>query len=116
MGCAQLIARVAPSSLATQPLAVEQLSAPGLDVQATVAQQRDRLPVQRVGVVPRADQRTRTRLDAPRPGCAARLGVLAELVESAARQVGLVAPNRSLHELWKRRPVEDVGVVVEFSL
>src|SRR3954463_6793369 len=27
MGCAQLIARVAPSSLATQPLAVEQLSA-----------------------------------------------------------------------------------------
>ena len=50
MGGAQLIARVAPSSLATQPLAVEQLSARGLHIQARSVQQSDRLPVQRVGV------------------------------------------------------------------
>src|SRR4051812_46263875 len=43
MGRAQLVARVAPSSLATQPLAVEQLSARGLDIQARLVQQRDRL-------------------------------------------------------------------------
>src|ERR1700743_1894872 len=38
VGRAQLIARVAPSSFATQPLAVEQVSARGLDVQATAVQ------------------------------------------------------------------------------
>src|SRR4051812_8598996 len=38
VGGAQLIARVAPPSLATQPLAVEQPSARGLDSQARLVQ------------------------------------------------------------------------------
>src|SRR6476659_5468739 len=61
---AQLLTRIHASTLAAQPLAVEQMRSPEVDAQPRATQVVDRLPVEALGLVALAHQGARACLDA----------------------------------------------------
>src|SRR3954471_16229731 len=86
-------------ALASQPLAVDQVSAGEGRTYPRAAQTHDRLAIQLLGNVALAEQRARARLDAERP---VRAGGPADLLESAQRAgcaLGMAAACGRLDEL-----------------
>src|SRR5207302_1338578 len=90
------------SALAAKPLAVEEVGAGELDADAGVAEPVDRLPIQALGGLAVAQQRSRAGLDAERPVGAAGAGAVRESLEGAGCALGYPAPGRCLDQLDRR--------------
>ena len=95
----QLRAGVDATVLTPQPLAVEEMGAGELYPQACALKLFDRFLIKSLRRIAGAHQRSRPGLDPACPRRGARLGLLAERVESASRHVLLVAPNPGLDQL-----------------
>ena len=90
VGAPQLLARIHPSVLAAQPLAVEQVGASELEADAGAAKPLDRLTVEVLGGLAVAEQRSGARLDAQRPVGAAGACRLREPLQGV---VGALSPS-----------------------
>src|SRR5439155_2130092 len=99
VGRAQLLARVYPPALASQPLAVEQMGARELHAHAGPAEVRDRLAVEALGDLALAHKRMRTRFDPKRPIGAADTGHLEESSMGTGRFLACATPGGCLNQL-----------------
>src|SRR5207237_7208387 len=92
-------ARVEAAAFAAQPFAVEKMGTGELDADAGAAEPVDRLPIEALGGLAVAQQRSRAGLDPQRPVGAAGASRLREPLEGVSRARSLPAPGGGLDEL-----------------
>ena len=112
MRIGELLARVDPPALTTEPLAIEQVGSSELGSERRAREPLDRFGVPALGFLALAHQRPGTRLDTHRPIRALKR-VLRQLLHRLAGHIRQAAPHRSLDHLDQRpaRPVRDLHLV-----
>ena len=98
----KLVACVGPTSLAPQPLPVEQMRAGELGTEPGRPEPLDRLAIETIGVLAVTQQRPRTRQRAQRPVRAGRPRQLNQSIEGVARSTVVAQSRRCLDELGQR--------------
>ena len=114
VGRAQLLTSIDPAALASQPLAVQQVSVGEVGPQPRATQAFDRLAMERLGCVPLDQQRSRPGFEPERPIRVARFAVATNRSYASSAMSRLPAPDGRLDQL-DERPGRDVqpGCVVD---
>src|SRR3954447_19021904 len=99
----QLLARVEPAALPTQPFAVQEVSAGELHPDASPGEPLYRLAIEPLGGLAIAKERPRARLDAERPVRSTGSSVGREPPQGVGSRLRPPAPNSGLDELRQRQ-------------